>query len=144
MALRGLTRTPICSSVDTFNRSLLTSGNSFRNVGAVAELFDISCLYGTGIFDDLQDIAIDIWEAVPASVTPQEVIALLQHANTPEILGQHYYIVNPITGSGVSPKWDFTSSGANAGNPNAFVVAARVAGLGMFIFQQRRVFLSTI
>ncbi|KAF8888604.1 hypothetical protein BD779DRAFT_1623629 [Infundibulicybe gibba] len=41
----------------------------------------------------------------------------------------HYYVPNPLTGVGVNPKWDFTSQGANAGNPNAFVIAARVAGL---------------
>jgi hypothetical protein len=38
-------------------------------------------------------------------------------------LGQHYVIRNPITGVGGTPKWDFTSQGPYAGNPNAFVIA---------------------
>lgn len=33
---------------------------------------------------------------------------------------------NPITGSGINPKWDFTSQGADAGKSDAFVVAAKV------------------
>ncbi|KDQ31887.1 hypothetical protein PLEOSDRAFT_1034910 [Pleurotus ostreatus PC15] len=48
---------------------------------------------------------------------------------TPTILGQHYFITNPITGSGLSPKWDFTSQGATKGNPDAFVVGARSGGV---------------
>lgn len=42
--------------------------------------------------------------------------------------GQHYYVTNPITGSGIDPKWDFTSQGADAGKSDAFVVAAKVNG----------------
>lgn len=38
--------------------------------------------------------------------------------------GQHYYVVNPLTGTGIDPKWDFTS-GAFSGVKDAFVVAAK-------------------
>ncbi|KAG6869384.1 hypothetical protein C0995_003605, partial [Termitomyces sp. Mi166 len=41
---------------------------------------------------------------------------------------QHYYVNNPA-GTGISPKWDFTSQGATRGNPNAYVVAAKVVSL---------------
>lgn len=41
----------------------------------------------------------------------------------PEVLAQHYFIPNPVTGSGLSPKWDFTSSGKFEGQEDAFVVA---------------------
>lgn len=37
-------------------------------------------------------------------------------------IGQQYFVPNPNTGVGISPKWDFTSS-AFKGNPDAFVVA---------------------
>ncbi len=43
--------------------------------------------------------------------------------NPPEVLAQHYFISNPVTGSGLSPKWDFTSSGKFDGKESAFVVA---------------------
>ena len=39
-------------------------------------------------------------------------------------------MVNPLTGTGINPKWDFTSSGTTAGNPNAFVTAAKVSSIG--------------
>jgi hypothetical protein len=43
--------------------------------------------------------------------------------------GQHYFVTNPLTGQGTAAKWDFTSSGVNAGNAEAFVVAAKNATL---------------
>ncbi|KAG6841269.1 hypothetical protein C0991_000247 [Blastosporella zonata] len=100
-----------------------------RNVGAVAELFDIGCLYNTPVFADIPDFAYSLWELAPPLLTPQSVIKLLQPANTPDILGQHYYVTNPVTGSGVNPKWDFTSQGATKGNANAYVVGAKVSSL---------------
>jgi len=110
-----------------------SSTGTYTNVGAVAELFDISCLYGTSTFDDVTDFAYTIWKlfppAIPASTAISTVISLLHSTDTPAILGQHYYVPNPITGTGVNPKWDFTSQGVTKGNTNAYVVAAKVAGL---------------
>ncbi|KAG6812886.1 hypothetical protein H0H92_015621 [Tricholoma furcatifolium] len=107
-----------------------SSSGTYTNVGAVAELFDISCLYSdAAAFDDLTSLAYNIWELVPPTVTPQSIINLLLSANTPGILGQHYYVTNPITGSGVSPKWDFTSQGATKGNSNAYVIGAKTGDL---------------
>jgi hypothetical protein len=40
------------------------------------------------------------------------------------ILGQHYFVA-PTPGAAIVPKWDFTSSGATAGNANAFVTGAK-------------------
>ncbi|KAF9495004.1 hypothetical protein BDN71DRAFT_1482879 [Pleurotus eryngii] len=102
---------------------------AYTSVGAVAELFDISCLLGTPAFDHIQGLAFNIWKALPSKVTAEKVIELLHLAKTPTILGQHYFITNPFTGSGLSPKWDFTSQGATKGNPNAFVVGARSGGV---------------
>ncbi|KJA17572.1 hypothetical protein HYPSUDRAFT_1010005 [Hypholoma sublateritium FD-334 SS-4] len=97
----------------------------YTNVGALAELFDISCLTNSFIFPALPDIAFAAWEAAPPSAPAQEVISFLHQFSSPAILGQHYYVTNPITGSGIDPKWDFTTQGATAGNKNAFVVAAK-------------------
>lgn len=48
----------------------------------------------------------------------------------PASLAQHYFVPNPTTGGqGLSPKWDFTSSGKFAGNADAFVVAKGVGSL---------------
>jgi len=101
------------------------STGTYINVGAVAELFDISCLTKSFIFAELPDIAFKAWEAAPPADPPQVVIADLHNISSPVILGQHYYVTNPITDSGVDPKWDFTSQGSTKGNANAFVVAAK-------------------
>ncbi|KAJ8515689.1 hypothetical protein ONZ45_g6931 [Pleurotus djamor] len=84
-----------------------SDAGTYTSVGALAELVDISCSYGTSSFDTIQDNWYLIW-------TP---------------LGEHYFIPNPVTGTGLSPKWDFTSHGATSGNHNAFVVGARSGGL---------------
>ncbi|KII95406.1 hypothetical protein PLICRDRAFT_48366 [Plicaturopsis crispa FD-325 SS-3] len=103
-----------------------SSTSTYTNIGAVATLFDASCLYGYSGFADAQTVAYDAWVAAPASATPADVEAEL--GTTPYVLGYHYYVTNPITGSGVSPEWDFTA-GKFAGNPDAFVVGARAGDI---------------
>ena len=44
-------------------------------------------------------------------LTIQDFINFFHDSNPPEILAQHYFVPNPVTGQGLSPKWDFTSSG---------------------------------
>ncbi|KDQ58797.1 hypothetical protein JAAARDRAFT_69216 [Jaapia argillacea MUCL 33604] len=106
-----------------------TCGNTstYTNVGAVAELFDISCLYHTPIFTHLSELAYDKWNCTP-EVTASDIINDLSGIHNPIVLGQHYYVTNPVTGTGISPKWDFTSA-SESGNPNAFVVAAKIGDL---------------
>lgn len=123
------TGTYTCVSPSTLRGTHANLLPTCRSVGAVAELFDISCLLGTPAFDHIEDLAFTIWKALPNKVTAAKVIELLHLAKTPAILGQHYFITNPTTGSGSSPKWDFTSQGTTKGNPNAFVVGARAGGV---------------
>jgi hypothetical protein len=99
-----------------------------RLLGAIAELFDSSCLYGTPAFDSAPTVVYDAWSAPGDLVTPQEVITTLGLLPNPAVLGQHYYVLNPV-GPGLSPKWDFTSSGATAGNSNAYAVGVKVGDL---------------
>jgi len=109
----------------TCNATSLT----YSNVGAVAELFDISCLYGSPEFSKIQDDSYTLWFDAPSSVTAQDVISKL--GSKPPVLGQHYFVPNPNPAPGspaISPKWDFTS-GAEKGNPEAFVIAAKVGDL---------------
>ena len=97
------------------------------NVGAVAELFDISCLYGTNEFSKVQDDAYTLWNEVPSDVTAQSVIQIL--GDKPFVLGRHYYVPNPVAATpAISPKWDFTSD-ADKGNAEAFVIGAKVGDL---------------
>lgn len=74
---------------------------SRRSVGAVAALFDISCLYGKSAFDNVPEV----------------------YQESTYFLGEHYFIANPVTGTGISPKWDFAASG------HGYVVGARSAGI---------------
>ncbi|KAK0238005.1 hypothetical protein ARMGADRAFT_1021237 [Armillaria gallica] len=100
--------TYITVGVGTQNYTCSEAG-TYTNVGAVASIFDISCLYGTPSFDSIQDTVLAAWEKSPHDIS---------HELT--LLGEHFFITNPITGTGISPKWDFT---ATTGNPEAFVVA---------------------
>jgi len=109
----------------TCNATSLT----YSNVGAVAELFDISCLSGTPLFTTIQNGAFDLWDKAPASLTAQDIIQKL--GSRPIILGQHYFVANPLPAPGspaLSPKWDFTSD-SEKGNAQAFVIGAKVGDL---------------
>lgn len=94
-----------------------------RNVGAYAEVFDISCLpeltYGA-----VTDLVWTTWEHTPKSISAATIVNDFALIKPAFVLGQHYFIPNPITGTGLSPKWDFTSA-SFAGNANAFVVGAK-------------------
>ncbi|KAF5310539.1 hypothetical protein D9619_007846 [Psilocybe cf. subviscida] len=102
-----------------------SSAGTYTNVGALAELFDVSCLVNTPIFASLPDLAINAWEAAPPAVPASQLISLLHGFGG--VLGQHYYVVNPLTGTGINPKWDFTSA-SHAGDASAYVVAAKTTG----------------
>ncbi|KIP06971.1 hypothetical protein PHLGIDRAFT_71863 [Phlebiopsis gigantea 11061_1 CR5-6] len=99
------------------------SAGTFSSTGAVAELFDISCLSEV-TYEVLTDLTFAAWKDAPSSITVQKVIDELDIFHPAFVLGQHYFIVNPITGSGLSPKWDFTSA-SEAYHPDAFVVGAK-------------------
>jgi len=100
----------------------------YSSVGALAELFDVSCLYGTKFFSGITSDAFALWHAAPPSISAPSVVEFLHTFKNPAVLGEHYFIVNPVTGTGTSPKWDFTSH-AFSGNPDAFMVGAKVSSL---------------
>lgn len=87
----------------------------------MAVLFDLSCLslYFNDKFEKIQDPAYDLWykaKGVDLKAFP------LDHAK----LGDHFF--QPNGSGGISPVWDFRGASA-PDQPNAFVVAAKVAGL---------------
>ncbi|KAJ7250606.1 hypothetical protein C8J57DRAFT_677223 [Mycena rebaudengoi] len=96
----------------------------YTSIGAVASIFDISCLKGN-TFAKVQTAAYNEWKAASAKVKASSIGA---RVGAPTLLGNHYFVPSP-SGTGISPKWDFTSTGSNAGNANAFVIAAKAAGI---------------
>ncbi|RDX47242.1 hypothetical protein OH76DRAFT_785807 [Lentinus brumalis] len=99
-----------------------SSANNFTSTGAVAELIDVSCQVFNPGFATIQNSLFDMWTSImPQPI--QAIIDLLHLLNPPNVLAQHYFITNPVTGQGVSPVWDFTSSSAFQGNKDAFIVA---------------------
>jgi hypothetical protein len=101
----------------------------FSSAGAYAQIFDISCLVGKPEFSRIADDAMTVWGKLPASASAAKIGALLTRVRSPSLLGQHYFITNPVNATaGISPKWDFTS-GAFKGKSNAFIVAAKNAGM---------------
>ncbi|KAF7318715.1 hypothetical protein HMN09_00383400 [Mycena chlorophos] len=103
------------------------TGGNYTNVGAVAELFDVSCLIGTPEFSSLQDIGYAAWSQAPTSFagqgTIQALIAALSPYHASFVLGQHYFIP-AASGSGITAVWDFRAS--FPGNDDALVLGSKV------------------
>ena len=104
------------------------SAHPHRSAGAVAELIDVSCqVYEPG-FDTIQHDLYNVWtKLIPHPI--EAIIDLLHLLNPPYVLNQHYFVPNPVTGEGLSPKWDFTSSGAFQGVKDAFIIAKGKASI---------------
>ncbi|KAJ7308774.1 hypothetical protein DFH08DRAFT_900066 [Mycena albidolilacea] len=97
----------------------------YASVGAVASIFDISCIDKTPAFATIQTTAFNAWSAAPAGVSPDTVGGKIGAAT---LLGYHYFVPAP-SGTGLSPKWDFTSTGKFAGNSTAFILAAKAGDI---------------
>jgi len=104
-----------------------SSAGTYTNVGAVAKIVDISCLYSKkpAAFATIQDDVLKAWTASSAPLSTA-ILSAVPAIEEPFALGDHYFITNPVTGTGLSPVWDFTGP---LRNPAAIVVAAKVAGL---------------
>ncbi|KAJ7064668.1 hypothetical protein C8F01DRAFT_1054090 [Mycena amicta] len=107
------------------NYTCSAATSKFTSIGAVASLFDISCLDKTPAFASIQTVAYKAWNAAPASVT---AATLGTKIGAPALLGFHYF-VPAASGTGLSPKWDFTSTGKFAGNSTAFIIGAKVGDI---------------
>jgi hypothetical protein len=85
-----------------------SSANTYTSVGAVAELFDISCYYGSPLFNIIQEPLFEMWSKLPDDITVQEAIEFLpSYVPVDLILAQHYFI---NTTGVLSPTWDFRAS----------------------------------
>lgn len=134
-------------SIDKIIPSLTSITKSLtRNVGAYAELFDISCFAkDTSFFVEIPKLAIDSWESVPSNLNISKIISTLLKSQNPDIFGkefsalnvssltarlllllaQHYFVPGP-SGVGLDAKWDATSQSRFDRNPHAFVLATKV------------------
>lgn len=93
------------------------------SVGAVADLYDISCLSKVpSFFNGIQDQAIAAWKALPASVK-----TMGPTANGYPLFGSHFFVTSP-SGTGLSPVWDARAA-SGKGKADAFVLAAKIANL---------------
>jgi hypothetical protein len=100
------------------------SNGTFDNVGAVAQLFEISCLFGRPEFSTIQKVAFSEWAASPSTNPLEpELVQLMKNKHNINVEGQHYFVNQNNT---LVPVWDLRSSGENAGNPNAIVFAQKV------------------
>jgi hypothetical protein len=88
-------------------------------VGAVAQIFDISCLHDKTIFADVAVVAFDAWSEAPESTTAQNLKSLdlpfkglgKNILDEQSLLGLHFFVKNSSAGAitGI-PAWDFASS----------------------------------
>jgi len=80
------------------------TNGTYASIGALATLVDISCLYGTPEFPKVQN---DFF-ALPSFA--QTAIANIVK-KTPLLLGYHYFVTNPVSGVGISPKFAQAANG---------------------------------
>ena len=106
---------------------MLSLRRIYRSIGAVVQVFDMSCLRCQSDFLTVQNDAMTAWAAAPASTSAIDAMKQFPPLMNAPLLGQHYFISNTTSG-GISPVWDFRAD-AFAGNPDAFVVAAEAGGI---------------
>jgi hypothetical protein len=103
----------------------------FSSTGAVAQLYDISCLYQSSptVFKTIQEPLYEAWYNLSSDITVQEITAVTPVLLSPDIiLADHYFIPNPA-GTGLSPVWDFRATKRYYGNKNAYILGASVGSV---------------
>lgn len=101
-----------------------STNNNFTSAGAVAQLYDISCLYKSepNLFKTIQEPLYDAWVNLTSDITVQEIIAIIPALVNPDIIqADHYFLPNP-SGSGISPVWDFRVAERFKDEVNAFIL----------------------
>jgi len=111
----GLTTKFVGLGVGTQNYTCGAAG-TYTSIGAVATLYDVSCLVGTPLFTSLPGIAFDISQRAAAN----SAIAK-QLGGGPHPLGVHIFQNAPT----LSPVFDFTQSQGSSD----FVVASKAASI---------------
>ncbi|TEB36552.1 hypothetical protein FA13DRAFT_1786951 [Coprinellus micaceus] len=101
----------------------------FASAGAVAELFDISCLAGKPAFNTVQDTAMRVWSTIPDRIFSSKLAPLITAPLGCLSAGKHYFTKNAA--GGISPVWDMRTTGLKSvqGKAGAYVLAAKVANI---------------
>lgn len=111
---------------DNSGADLGRDSSFFSSTGAVAQLYDISCLYHASpdLFNTIQEPLYEAWTNLSSEVTVQQITAVIPALVSPEvILADHYFVPSPA-GTGLSPVWDFRATKSFHDNPNAFMLGA--------------------
>lgn len=91
------------------------------SAGAVAKLYDVSCLVSLPFFKNVTDVAMRLGGARQRGAVTAELSRNL--GGNPLTLGDHYFFTNAA--GGISPKFDFTASQRKS----SFVVSKRTNGI---------------
>ncbi|KAH9992834.1 hypothetical protein BJV77DRAFT_1067556 [Russula vinacea] len=108
------------------NYTCSAAGN-YTSTGAVAQLFDVSCLFGHEEFSTIQDDIFSLWDSCPSTdpTDPELARKLKKHWNISPV-GQHYFVKNNGT---LVPVFDFTSTGDLKGNPGAIFFGKKIGDI---------------
>ncbi|KAJ7049870.1 hypothetical protein C8F01DRAFT_945551, partial [Mycena amicta] len=110
------------------NYTCSSATSTYASIGAVASLFDLSCIEKKSDFATVQTEAFNIWNA-PASVHAS-ASSIGARVNAPHLLGFHYFVPSPSgTAGAINPKFDFSSTGKFKGDATAFIVAAKAGDI---------------
>ncbi|GAB1524508.1 hypothetical protein RhiTH_007662 [Rhizoctonia solani] len=106
------------------------STGTFTSSGAVAKLFDISCLVNTPLFPGIQDMVYSVARNDRGQALVAKIETVLKAVPlTPLVLGDHYLIPNPTTnGTGLTPVFDFRA-GIKKEDPSGFVAVKKLGNI---------------
>ena len=101
-------------------------GGSGSSLGAVSQIFDVSCLFGKPEFSNIQEDAYKIWNECPSTDPLEPMIAyLFKRLWDIPVVGQHYFVDGD--NDTLVPVFDFTSSGQTKGNKSAILFGKKIA-----------------
>ena len=103
----------------------------FSSAGAVAQLYDISCLYHSSpeLFKTVQEPIYQAWINMSQAVTVQQIAHVIPAFLSPDVIqADHYFISNPA-GAGLSPVWDFRATQRFQGKQDAIFVGKGVGSV---------------
>jgi len=94
------------------------------SAGAVAQLYDISCLYHSSptLFRTIQEPLYEAWVNLTSEVTVQHIAAVIPALISPEVIQCDHYFIPNAAGTGISPVWDFRTNKKFQGKENAIFV----------------------
>jgi len=113
----------VALGVGTQNYTCGAAG-TFASAGAVAKLFDISCLMNTPLFPVIEKMVFDVASTAKGQALMTKLQSVMNFS--PMTLGDHYFIPNPaVNGTGLTPQFDFRAA-AKKGDANGFVAVRKL------------------